>query len=194
METAWIPGIGTVGNEGRDGKGVERADSRWFDTTKYPQVRRVDQDREDTGIRTEDANGPGYVNGAGGNRAFHLGVERTRQRNALRNEIYAQVLGVKMETEKTVDDWETGLKQMLRAIDQLPWAPTEGRIYVCEDGEMGIVWESKGRRVELSAGVLPTVEYLIWEDEGNASMEKEWDVDGGERIPPALKEALEKKG
>lgn len=193
MEMAWTPGIGTVENESQDNRGAGYADSRWFDTTKYPQVRRTDQGREDTGIRTEDADEPAYVNGTGGKRTFNLGIERTRQRNVLRNEVYAQVLSAKMEMERAAEGCEIGLKQILRAIDQLPWTSMEGRVYVCDDGEMGIVWESEGLRVELSAGVLPTVEYLIWEDDGNTGMESEWDVDGEQQIPTSLKEALEKK-
>lgn len=119
-----------------------------------------------------------------------MGVERTRQRNALRNEIYAQVLSARMETGGTIRGWETGIKQILRAIDQLPATAMEGRVYVCQDGEMGIVWEDESRRVEISTGVSLNVEYLIREEEGNINTESEWDVDGEEQIPTVLKEAL----
>lgn len=193
MEMTWTPGVSTVGSGSRGNKGVEHVDSRWCDTTKYPQVRRVDQYTKKTGICTEDANEPGYANGARDKGAFNLGVERTRQRNALRNEVYAQMLGTKMETGRRVEGWEIALGQILRAIDQLPWTPLEGRIYVCEDGETGIVWEDGNRRVEISAGVLPDVEYLVWEDKGNVGTESEWDVEGGQPLPTELKAALEKK-
>ena len=66
----------------------------------------------------------------------------------------------------------------------------EGRVYVCQDGEMGIVWEDESRRVEISTGVSLNVEYLIREEEGNINTESEWDVDGEEQIPTVLKEAL----
>ena len=55
---------------------------------------------------------------------------------------------------------------------------------------MGVVWEDEVRRVELSTGVSFNVEYLIWEEEGSTNTESEWDVDGGEPIPPVLQEAL----
>ena len=86
--------------------------------------------------------------------------------------------------------WETGINQILRAIDQLPLTAMGGRVYVCRDGEMGIVWEDEARRVEISTGVSLNVEYLIWEEEGNINTESEWDVGGGEQIPSVLEEAL----
>ena len=80
---------------------------------------------------------------------------------------------------------------MLRAIDQLLGTPIEGRVYVCEDGEMGIVWENGERRVELSAGGALNLEYLIWKD--NDIKEREWDVDGGQPLPDELRVALVQK-
>lgn len=135
-------------------------------------------------------NEPGHANGLSNKREFSLGVERTRQRNALRNEIYAQVLSAKTEAGRKTETWETGIKQILRAIDQLPATAMGGRVYLCRDGEMGIVWEDESRRVEISTGVSINVEYLIWEEEGNIHTEREWDVGGGEQIPTMLKEAL----
>lgn len=191
METAGNQALRTLENRGQGNEQqIEHVDSRWYLTTKYPQIRRRDPYREDPGIRTVGTNEPGHTNRVSNEREFNLGLERTRQRNALRNEIYAQVLSAKMEAGGTTGTWETGVNQILRAIDQLPATAMGGRVYVCQDGEMGIVWEDESRRVEISTGVSLNVEYLIWEEEGNINTESEWDVGGGEQIPPVLKEAL----
>lgn len=190
METIETQALHAVETKSQGNEQIEHVDSRWYLTTKYPQIRRRDQYREDPGIWTVGTNEPGHTNRVSNRREFNLGVERTRQRNALRNEIYAQVLGAKMETGGTTGTWETGIRQILRAIDQLPLTAMEGRVYVCQDGEMGIVWEDEARRVELSTGVSLNVEYLIWEEEGSINTESEWDVDGGDPIPSVLQEAL----
>lgn len=190
METIGTQVLRAVETKSQGNEQIEHVDSRWYLTTKYPQIRRRNQYREDPSILAVGTNEPGHTNIVSNKGEFNLGVERTRQRNALRNEIYAQVLSAKMETGGTTENWETGIRQILRAIDQLPLAAMEGRVYVCQDGEMGVVWEDEVRRVELSTGVSFNVEYLIWEEEGSTNTESEWDVDGGEPIPPVLQEAL----
>lgn len=149
-----------------------------------PLVREMNRDEKIAGGQT--GHEQGYTNGTKG--AFNLGAKRTRQRNALNNAIYEQVLSANLETGEKVSGREAALNQMLRAIDQLPGIPIEGRVYVCEDGEMGIVWEDGERRVELSAGVAPNLECLIWQ--GNDIKESEWDVVGGQPLPDELRAAL----
>ena len=188
MDIAWKPIMSTLENESHSNERSERADSRWYNATKYPLVRSADQNEEEIGIQTGDEQG--YTDATRGK--FNLGIEKTKQRNALRNEIYAQVLDAKMEMESADARWKTGLNQIVQVIDQLPPILIEGRIYVCEDGEIGIVWDDGKRRVEISAGVVSYVEYLIWEDEGNSSMECGWDIDGEQPLPDELKTALAK--
>ena len=186
MGTAWIPSISTSADGNQSNREIEHVDSRWYNTTEYPQI------KEKSSTRTENINETRYTHETRNKKEFNLGVERTKQRNALRNEIYARVLSAKMEIEEEATGWETQLKQIFKVIDQLPLASTEGRVYVCEDGEMGIVWENEEQRVEISAGVLPNVEYLVWKEEGT-SIESEWDIGGEEHIPLPLREALEKQ-
>lgn len=147
----------------------------------------MNEDERIAGVQTGDEQG--YTDGTKG--AFNLDMERTRQRNALHNAIYEQVLSANPETGKNASGKETRLNRMLRAIDQLPGTPIEGRIYVCEDGEMGIVWENGKRRVELSAGGALNLEYLIWDN--NDVKEREWDVDGGQPLPDELRVVLVQK-
>ena len=166
----------------------EPTDSIWRGATKYPFVRRMDLDNEEIGIRTGGEQG--YANTTNGK--FNIGIEKTKQQNALRDEIYAQVLDIKIGTKRADASWNTGLNQILQVIDQLPPTLIEGRVYVCEDGEIGIVWDDGRRRVEISAGVVSYVEYLIWEDEENAGMEREWDVEEEQSFPDELRAALAK--
>ena len=187
MDGTWVRVIGTTENMNQENLRIEGSDSRWYDATRSPLMRKMNGDERMADVQTGDEQG--YTNGTKG--AFNLGVERTRRRNALRNAIYEQVLSVNLETGKKASGRETGLDQMLRAIDQLPGTPIEGRVYVCEDGEMGIVWENGGRRVELSAGGAQNLEYLIWED--NDVKEREWDIDGGQPLPDELRAALVQK-
>ena len=184
MEGKWTPVISTAENRNQENRLIEGVDSRWHGATSSPLVREMNGDEKIAGVQTGGEQG--YTNGTRG--AFNLGAERTRQRNALNNAIYEQVLSANLETGKKVSGRETGLNQMLRAIDQLPGIPIEGRVYVCEDGEMGIVWEDGERRVELSAGVALNLEYLIWQ--GNDIKEREWDVGGGQPLPDELRAAL----
>lgn len=123
------------------------------------------------------------------------GTGRERWRDELCNEIrdkYARIVGVDEESEGTNEHKKTGLDHILMAIDKLPSAMAKGRVYVGEDGETGIVWEDGGRRIEISAGVISRVEYLIWTDGGKHCTEDEWDIGRGEDIPDVLKEALER--
>lgn len=122
-------------------------------------------------------------------------IGRERWRDELCNEMrdkYARIVGVDEESEGTNEHRKTGLDHILMAIDKLPSVMAKGRVYVGEDGETGIVWEDGDRRIEISAGVIPRVEYLIWTDGGKHCREDEWDIGRGEDIPDVLKEALER--
>ena len=119
-----------------------------------------------------------------------FGVERERQRDGLRNELYAEVLTVQLGGLPNESGWEKPLDQILRVVEMVPGTALMGRVYVSEDGEIGIVWETGNVRIEVSAGVSEHVEYLVLDDDG-VREESIWKIESEDSMPATLWSALE---
>ena len=187
----WEFGLSTVAEYVPGVRGFESVDDQWSDMAEYPQPRRTGRIAKKAAGYVERATSQVHQEEPAGIEQFVSG--RRKQWNFLRNELYGQILAVKTELEIFDKDWKNELEYMLKAFEKLPLTNPGGSVFVCEDGEMGVVWEDEDRRVEI--GVMPSasmVEYLVWDIRGDVSTEKEWDVKGGEEIPDILKIALEK--
>ncbi len=120
-----------------------------------------------------------------------LGVERQRQRDGLRNELYAEVLDARLNGPSEEGEWEKSLDQILRAIEAVPITELNGRVYVCDDGEIGIVWEEGNVHVEISAGVSEHIEYLVLNEDDGVREESIWKIESGDPMPTTLSSVLE---
>lgn len=187
----WDPGLSTFAGNVSDGRESESLAGRWSDVAESMQLQGVGRTAKKAVVYDERASSQVHREEPAGGEQFISG--RKKQWNFLRNELYGQILAVKTELEIIDKDWKDELEYMLKAFEKLPLASPGGSVFVCEDGEMGVVWEDEDRRVEI--GVMPSagmVEYLVWDIRGDVSTEKEWDVKGGEEIPDIIKSALEK--
>ena len=124
-------------------------------------------------------------------RYFALGVERERQRDGLRNELYAEVLAAQMEGPPKGSEWGKSLDQMLRVVEAIPVTALKGRVYVCNDGEIGIAWGDGNVHIEVSAGVSEHVEYLVLDEDAGIREESAWMIESGDPMPATLSAALE---
>lgn len=124
-------------------------------------------------------------------RNFALGVERERQRDGLRNELYAEVLAAQMDGPPGGSEWEKSLDQVLRVVEAIPVTVLKGRVYVCNDGEIGIAWGKGSIHIEVSAGVSEHVEYLVLDEDAGVREESVWMIESGDPMPATLSAALE---
>lgn len=185
----WDPGLSTEENvsDVRELASI----GQWSDMIEYPKPQPVDWSAKKAASYIERASSEAHQEELAGSEQFVSG--RKKQWNFLRNELYGQILAVKTELEIFDQDWKDELEHMLKAFEKLPLTSPGCNVFVCEDGEMGVVWEDEDRRVEI--GIMPStevVEYLVWDIREDVSTEKEWDVKGGEEIPEIVKNALEK--
>ena len=124
-------------------------------------------------------------------RDFSLGVERERQRDGLRNELYAEVLAAQMDGPPEGSEWRRSFDQMLRVVEAIPVTALKGRVYVCNDGEIGIAWGDGNVHIEVSAGVSEHVEYLVLDEDAGIREESAWMIESGDPMPATLSAALE---
>ena len=122
---------------------------------------------------------------------FTLGVERERQRDGLRNELYAEVLAAQMDGPSGEGEWEKSLDQILRVVEAVPVTALKGRVYVCNDGEIGIAWGEGSIHIEVSVGASEHVEYLVLDENAGIREESVWMIESGDPMPATLSAALE---
>ncbi len=122
---------------------------------------------------------------------FTLGVERERQRDGLRNELYAEVLAAQMDGPPGEGEWKKSLEQILRVVEAVPVTALKGRVYVCNDGEIGIAWGEGSIHIEVSVGASEHVEYLVLDENAGIREESVWMIESGDPMPATLSAALE---
>ena len=67
----------------------------------------------------------------------------------------------------------------------------KGRVYVCNDGEIGIVWGEGSAHIEISVGASEHVEYLVLDENAGIREESVWMIESGDPMPVTLSAALE---
>ena len=145
---------------------------------------RIVAETSEAGVRRER-----YATGKG----FVLGVERERQRDGLRNELYAEVLAAQMDGASEGGEWEKSLDQIFRVVEAVPVTALKGRVYVCNDGEIGIVWGEGSTHIEVSVGASEHVEYLVLDENAGIRGEAVWMIESGDPMPATLSAALEER-
>ena len=118
-------------------------------------------------------------------------MERERQRDGLRNELYAEILTAQLDGSLEGSDWEKSLDQIFRVVEAIPLTTLKGRVYLCSDGEIGIAWGEGSVHVEISVGVSEHVEYLVLDENTGVREESVWMIESGDLMPAALSSALE---
>ena len=121
---------------------------------------------------------------------LNLGVERERQRDGLRNELYAEVLAAQLDRTPEESEWTESLDQILRVVEAIPATRLKASVYVCDDGEIGIVWQQGNFHIEISAGVSEHVEYMVLDEDEQIREESIWMIESGEPMPETLSSAL----
>ena len=124
---------------------------------------------------------------------FNLGVERKRQSDKLRNEIYAkstESLKMREDELSTGGEWGRSLEQIFQVVEAIPVTILKGRVYACDDGEIGIVWGKEKLHMEISVGVSEHIEYLVLDEDNGVREESVWIIESGDPIPETLASAL----
>ena len=192
MNESWEP-VWATGYDGRSGlQGVEGDDFMAPSTAP-------DKGPEDSGgAAGRTLRIVAETSGAGARREryaagkdFTLGVERERQRDGLRNELYAEVLAAQMDGPPGESEWGKSLDRILRVVEAIPVTALKGRVYVCNDGEIGIAWGRENIHIEVSAGVSEHVEYLVLDEDAGIREESVWMIESGYPMPATLSAALE---
>ena len=127
---------------------------------------------------------------------FNLGVERKRQSDELRNEIYAKSTeSLKMRKDELSEgsEWGKSLEQIFRVIEAIPVTILKGRVYACDDGEIGIVWGEGNLHIEISVGVSEHIEYLVLDEDNGVREESVWIIESGDPMPETLASALRER-
>ena len=140
-------------------------------------------------VKETSRTGPEREQYSSGNN-LNLGVERERQRDGLRNELYAEVLAAQLDRTPEESEWTESLDQILRVVEAIPVTRLKASVYVCDDGEIGIVWRQGNVHIEISAGVSEHVEYMVLDEDEQIREESIWMIESGERMPETLSSAL----
>lgn len=115
-----------------------------------------------------------------------------RQRISLMQLLEAKILTRIAEPDTpSTEIWLERLEAMAYAVEQVPETRTEGDVFVCEDGEMGIAWKGKKGGVEIGTRRRDEVEFMVWNAENDSSEEDLWRFKEDIMLPRKLYRALE---
>ena len=87
-------------------------------------------------------------------------------------------------------EWGKSLEQIFRVVEAIPVTTLKGRVYACDDGEIGIVWGERSLHIEISVGVSEHIEYLVLDEDNGVREESVWAIESGDPMPEILVSAL----